>query len=54
MMCIKDPPLQLVRTEEASWMRCETSSKKLKVADDTELRFTVTWMTEIIDQHPRE
>ena len=34
-------PLQLVRTEEASWMRSETSSSKLK-KHDTALRVTVT------------
>ena len=41
-------PLQLVRTEEDSWMRSELlrGTETSPVAYDTSLRITMTWTTE--------
>ena len=43
-------PLQLVRTEEASLMRGEMSSRNRSMSSCL-ARITMTWMTENLDQH---
>ena len=40
--------LQLVRTEEASWMRDETDTSP--VASDMAIKMTMTWMTDNLHQ----